>query len=319
MTQELLFWLVIFAVSMYVLIRSSDMLSDSAEKIGLAIGLPDFIVGVTIVSIGTSLPELVSSLLAVAEGSSEIVVGNVIGSNITNIFLVLGIGAIIAKKLEVKYELIHVDLPIFIGSTFLLALMLLDGIFTLYEGIICLVGLGIYLLYTVHAKKKTKKIIRKEIKREHGVKNLDFINIIVLIVSTFLLYLSARYTLHAMISISEILNIAKEFMAISIFALGTSLPEIMVTITAAKKGLSEMVVGNILGSSIFNSFGVMGISALYGTIVVPSTILTFILPILIVAALLYFFITQDKQITQWEGMLLILFYIFFLSEVVHFI
>ena len=122
-----------------------------------------------------------------------------------------------------------------------------------------------------------------------------------------------------MVKISEIVNVGKEIIAASAIALGTSFPELMVSITAARKGMPEMAVGNVLGSNIFNSFVVMGIPALIGGLVVPEGILTFSLPLLLISAMLvatilYFFITQDKEITKWEGWLLVIFYVFFLGK-----
>jgi cation:H+ antiporter len=122
-------WTAIFLISLLVLLKAAQLFTKSAEKLGLYFGIPPFIVGVTIVSIGTSLPELVSSVIAVTKDSPEIVIGNVVGSNITNVFLVLGVVAIVGKKIDITYELIHVDLPLLAGSSFLLAAMVWDGVF----------------------------------------------------------------------------------------------------------------------------------------------------------------------------------------------
>ncbi|MEA3248095.1 MAG: calcium/sodium antiporter [Nanoarchaeota archaeon] len=308
-------WIGIFIISLIILIKASDYFTDSAEKIGLYFGLPAFIVGVTIVAIGTSLPELISSIFAVLENSSEIVVGNVIGSNITNIFLVLGIAAIIGKKIKVSYELIHVDLPLLVGSAFLLAVTIWDGIFTLPEALLCIGGMVLYLAYTLNTEREHEDIgIKKEMKKNLKKKKLDWKILIVLVVSAFFIYLGAKYTIESVIKLSEILSIGKEIIAISVVALGTSLPELMVTVSAARKGRSEMAVGNILGSNIFNIFAVMGIPALIGTLIIPQSILTLGLPMMLIATLLYFFITQDKEITKWEGWLLIIFYVFFIGK-----
>lgn len=311
---HLLVWIIIFLASLLVLIKASDYFTDSAEKIGLYFGLPAFIVGVTIVAIGTSLPELISSIFAVLKNSSEIVVGNVIGSNITNIFLILGIAAIMGRKIKITHELIHVDLPLLVGSAFLLAVTIWDGVFTLPEAILCIGGVVLYLLYTLNGTMKNKDT-KKEMKAKLKKEKLDWKILIILIVSAFFIYMGARYTIESVIKLSEILSIGKEIIAISVVALGTSLPELMVTISAARKGRSEMAVGNILGSNIFNSLAVMGIPALIGTLIIPQSILTFGLPMMLIATLLYFFITQDKEITKWEGWLLIIFYVFFIGKI----
>ena len=154
--MDIFIWIGIFIISLFVLIKSSEFFTEYAEKVGIYFGMPTFIFGVTIVSIGTSLPELISSIFAVIKGSSEIVVGNVIGSNIANIFLVLGIAAIICKKLKISYELSHVDFPLLIGSTFLLSVTILDGIFTISDGILCLFAFLVYLLYTFNTQKTNK-------------------------------------------------------------------------------------------------------------------------------------------------------------------
>ena len=305
----LLIWIIVFVASLFCLIKSSDYFTDSAEKIGLYLGLPAFIVGVTIVAIGTSLPELASSIFAVLSNSSEIVVGNVVGSNITNIFLVLGITGIIGKKLKVTYELIHVDLPLLVGSAFLLAITVWDGIFTWPEALVCIGGFILYSVYIIKTQKK------QETSKPKKPRKLDWKTICILIISAFFIYLGAKYTVESVIQLSEILNIGKEIIAISAIALGTSLPELMVTVSTARKGKPEMAVGNILGSNIFNALAVMGIPALIGTLIIPSSILTFGLPMMLIATLLYFFITHDKEITKWEGWLLIIFYVLFIGKI----
>ncbi len=232
----LLIWTAIFVASLLVLVRASDYFIDSAEEVGLYLGFPAFIVGVTIVAIGTSLPELVSSIFAVLKNSSEIVVGNVVGSNITNILLVLGIAAVISKKIKVTYEITHVDLPLLECSAFLLAIMIWDGVFTLSEASLCIFGIILYLLYTVNVQKKHKDIeIEKELKGEVKKGKLSWKTLIILVVSAFFIYLGAEYTVESVVKLSRILNIGKEIIAISAVALGTSLPELMVTVSAARK------------------------------------------------------------------------------------
>ena len=312
---DLLLWIGLFIVSLVVLIKASGYFTDSAEKIGIFFGIPAFIVGVTIVSIGTSLPELVSSIFAVLRNSPEIVAGNVVGSNIANILLVLGIAAIVGKKLKITYELRHVDMPFLVGSAFLLMVTIWDGLFTLPEALLCIATLIVYLLYTINTEKKHKDVeIKKEMKGELKKKKLEWKIYIILLLSGFFIYIGAKYTVESVIKLSGMLNIGTEIIAVSAVALGTSLPELMVTIVAARKGKPEIAVGNILGSNIFNTFAVMGIPALIGTLVIPSTILTFGLPIMLIATLLFFFVTLEKEITNWEGWMLLIFYVFFIGK-----
>lgn len=316
-----LIWIVIFIVSIIVLVKASDFFTDAAEHVGLYFGMSKFIIGVTIVAIGTSLPELMTSIIAVISGNSEIVVGNVVGSNITNIFLVLAVVAIIAKKISVKYDIISIDMPFLMGSALLLVLTLMDGQFTLPEAILFILATALYLFYGTYseeAKKNKKKKIKKQksvdsSKKEVKKEKLGWAPILTLIFSVIFIYIGAKFTVDSVVELSKLFQIGTEIIAVTVVALGTSLPELAVSISAARKGRTEMAIGNVLGSNIFNSFGVMGIAALFGTIVVPKEMLTLGLPVMVIATLMYFFITLDRKTTKWEGWLLILFYLFFLG------
>ncbi|MGB3479009.1 MAG: calcium/sodium antiporter [bacterium] len=308
------FWIVIFIISLYVLIRASAYFTNAAAKIGLAFGIPDFVVGLTIVAIGTSLPELISSIFAVLHNSSEIVIGNVVGSNITNIFLIVGVTAIAAKKLKITYELVHIDLPLLMGTALFLTITVWDGRFSLFEALLCLIGLVVYFLHAVTSGEngdwaKNRGMTRKPVKKiKVGVKTF-----IVLIISSFFIYLGGRYTVEAVIELSQIINIGKEIIAASVVAFGTSLPELAVSITAARQGKPEIAIGNVLGSNVFNALAVMGIPTLIGSLIIPQHIITFALPMMVIASLLFFFMTQDKEISQWEGWLLLIFYVFYIG------
>lgn len=318
--SSLFVWALIFVGSLFILVRASGYFTESAEKVGVVFGIPPFIVGVTIVALGTSLPELVSSIVAVLAGSSEIVVGNVIGSNATNILLVLGISAVVGKKLETTYEMIHVDLPLFVASAFLLAVTVWDGVFTLPEALLCMTTFVVYLLYASQVERGLESPEEAEGNEQSGEetgegRKLERRTLVVLVVSALFIYIGARYTVESIIKLSEAFSIGTEIIAASAVALGTSLPELMVSVTAARSGNQEIAIGNILGSNIFNASAVMGIPALFGTLVIPESILlTYSLPIMLLATLLYVLITQDKQITKWEGWLLIAFYVLFIGK-----
>jgi cation:H+ antiporter len=305
-------WTIVFVISLYVLIRASDYFTGAAAKIGLSFGIPDFIIGVTIVAIGTSLPEIVSSVIAVLRDSSEMVVGNVIGSNIANIFLVLGVAAVIGKKLKITYDLVHIDLPLLMGSAFLLAITIIDGKFTLLEALLCMCGLIVYLLHAVSVEKR-RTGVKKQRSPKPG-KELRGKTFVVLVLSSFFIFIGAKYTVETVIQLSILLHVGTEVIAASAVALGTSLPELMVTISAARKGMPEIAIGNVLGSNIFNALAVMGIPGLLGILIIPQNILLFGLPMMIIATFLFFFMGQDKEITQWEGWLLIIFYVFFILK-----
>lgn len=311
----LLLWGVVFVVSLFVLIKAADYFTDAAEKVGLSLGLPLFIIGVTIVAVGTSLPELVAGVVAVLEGASEIVAGNAVGSNITNILLVLGVAIVIGGKMRFDFRVPRIDLFFLLGATFLLMATVWDGVFTLLEAGLCLTGIVAYLGRVILQA-------RRDLSATGGVAlatpmGFDWKSFGLLVVSALFIYLGAKYTVEAIIELAGALDIGKEIIALSAVALGTSLPELAVAVAALRKNMPEIVVGNVLGSNIFNALAVMGVPALIAPLVVPSTVLAFGLPLMLASTLLFlFFIVRRKKVARWQGALMLVGYIAFISGVV---
>lgn len=311
----------IFVVSLAVLVKSADLFTESAERLGISIGLPPFIVGVTIVSLGTSIPELASSIFGVLQGASEVVVSNVVGSNIANICLVLGTASAISiRSMRIAYDLVSVDLPLFVGSTFLLALMISDEKFSSGEAVLLVIGYLVYLFYILKgSESESPSDERDSYTNSHipSQENLaaDVLKQVLLItLSAIFIFLGARYTIDSLVKISDVLGVGKEIISVSAVAIGTSLPELLVTANAALKGKAEIAVGNVLGSNIFNVFIVMGISGLLGSLEIPEAIISTGVPTLLASTLLMFFATQDRKLTVWEGWLFFILYFWFIAN-----
>jgi cation:H+ antiporter len=280
------------------------------------------------VAVGTSLPELISSLVAVSDGASEVVVGNVMGSNIANVFLILGMAGIVNflsasnpkrsnndKELIVKYDLVSVDLPLFVGSAFLFSLAIWDQNFSLVEGILFIFGYLIYFFYTLdNSSNQNDGDLPQNPDQSASSQGFLLKQILFLILSGVGIFLGAKYTISSLVDLSETLNVAKEIIAVTAVAVGTSLPELLVTISASLKGNAEIAVGNVLGSNIFNIFIVMGVPRLLGNLVIPETVIYGGVPTLIAATILMFFVIQDHKLTTWEGWLFFLFYIWFIAK-----
>jgi cation:H+ antiporter len=318
--------LLIFVLSLTVLVKASDFFTDAAEKLGIAMGLPPFIVGVTIVSMGTSLPELLSSLVGIFQGAPEVVVSNVMGSNIANICLVIGVAAIMStKSLRVMYNLVSVDLPLFTGSAFLFTLMAWDQVFSRGEALLLVIGYIMYLFYILKSSEdevQTPAIANGAEATELEEGDLPakptssagaLREILILVLSGIFIFLGAKYTIDSLIQLSDLLNIGREVIAVSAVALGTSLPELIVTINAALKGKAEIAIGNVVGSNIFNIFVVMGIPGLITPLPVPESVLSQGIPTLISVSLMMFFVAQDNKVTIWEGWLFLMFYFWFIG------
>jgi cation:H+ antiporter len=311
----LLIWLLALSGGLLILTLSSDWFVSSAEKIGIYFHLPAFIIGVVIIGFGTSLPELASSIVSVLHDQSEIVIANAIGSNITNIFLVLGVSALFAGSYSINHDIFQTDMPFLAGSAILISLMTYDLSFSLVEALICLVALGLYLYRSITQGQISEQILeqKSEIESE-DLKKPSLSNWLILIISPALITVGASVTVKSVVSISEILMIGTEIIAVTAVALGTSLPEVMVSIQAARKGKGDMAVGNVIGSNIFNTLAVMGVSALFGPLKIPESYRIQTLPIFIGATIMAYFIVQDKKVFRFEGVLLLLFYVYFLGS-----
>ncbi|MCP9236289.1 calcium/sodium antiporter [Lewinella sp. JB7] len=305
--MELYLQIGIFVVAIAALLWSSDRFVESAERIGLSLGISPFIIGVTIVAFGTSLPELATSIVSVLEGTSQIVVGNVVGSNITNIALVLGLTAVVVKNIDLDYNLWHIDIPFLWGSAFLLYFAVMDGTLSFFECFLFLGGIIIFLAYSFKDQDRPDKEDRP------GAGARDYL---LLLLGGAGVSISASYVIDAITGISQILNIAPSVIALSAVAVGTSLPEVAVSLAAARKGKASIAVGNAIGSNIFNTFIVMAIPRFFGPLVIPAEIISVYLPLMIVMTILLGVMSNNRKITRWEGYVLLLFYAWYFSAIV---
>ncbi len=305
-------WIGIFALSLFVLLWSADKFIEAAERIGLALGIPSFVIGLTIVALGTSIPELASSIFAVLEGSSEIVAGNVVGSNITNVLLVLGVVLFVAPKGKFHADVGIGDVIFLVLSTLLFTFGALDGVFSFYESLACIFGLVAYMSYHVIAFLRSKAGNKEERGEEYEKVNpLDFLW---LLGTAVLIYFSAKYNIEAIQAIAAAINIGVEYIALTAVALGTSLPELFVSIAAVRKGNIAMAVGNVLGSNVFNILAVMGIPGMIGRLQIPNVILDVSLPLFLIATLLLLSIVYQKMATKWRAIILLLLYCYFFLQ-----
>jgi len=300
-------WILIFIGSLFAILYSADKLLDSAERIGEYFKLPHFVIGIIIVGIGTSLPELASNAVAVWQGATEIVAANVIGSNIANIFLVIGFAAVIGRGLAVEKNLIDLDLPLLAITTVLFVGTVLDGVVTRGESILLVVSYIIYLLYTLKNKEDGENGIE--------VKDLTLNDFAWLAVGIVGLGLGARYLIESVINISEITGFAVSAISLFAIALGTSLPELIVSIKAARNKKPEIALGNIFGSNVFNILMVMGLPGLFTALKVDDITLSLGLPIVIAATILFVISGISRKIHVWDGALYLVLYAFFIGKV----
>ena len=330
------FWILIFLLSVALLVKSADWFVESAEKIGLVFKISPFIIGVTIVAAGTSFPELASGIAAVLRGSPEIVVANAIGSNIANILLIIGLSAVVSRRLIVKRSLIDLDAPLLATSTALFAFIILDKKIVIFEGILLLLAFIVYLLYTIFQrseedgegsevvevlslkteKKEKAKIIKKKPKKTSL--KIDAKTIFFLVLGIAGLIIGANYAIESMVKISTDFGVPTSLVAIIALAIGTSLPELVVSVRAASKKKYEIALGNVFGSNVFNLLLVVGIPGLIKPLVVDDLSFSIGFPFLVVATFLFILSGISRKIHIWEGAMYLLIYVLFTIKLIEF-
>ena len=301
--------ILIFISALTILLLAARVFTNAAEQLGAWFGMPSFVIGVFIVGIGTSLPELISSILSVQKGLSEIVPGNIIGASISNILLITGIVAWLNRKdIVLTRNYIFIDLHFLIGSLIFFTAIAYDGKILWQEASIGIVAFLVYSRYLIHESGHPKD--SEEVSRlPFPIKSM-----VLLVIAGLGIYLGADYTVSSISEIANGLSIPPSIIALTVLSLGTTLPELAVNISAIKQGKAEMAIGNVLGSCIFNMMVVPGAAAAFGTISVPATLIGFSLPYLAGSGLFFYLLTQDKTLSRWEGILCVLLFMLFILK-----
>lgn len=286
------------------LIRGSASLS-------LRIGISPLVVGLTVVAFGTSSPELLVSLKAALMGNSTIALGNVIGSNIANIALILGLASII-RPLQVHANVIRREIPIMIGITILLIIFLLDNTLSFFEGLVFLILLFAYTVINIIISLKENKEIENEF--EEGLKSkLNIpLSILFIVAGLTLLFVGADLFLKGAVALAKIFNVSDAVIGLTVVAVGTSLPELFTSIVATIKKESDIAVGNAVGSNIFNILSILGISALI--VPINSNEMNYLdFGVMMAAALILLPLSYTGfRINRLEGVLLLIGYVSYL-------
>jgi cation:H+ antiporter len=304
----LFLWAIVFIASVGLLVKSADLFTDAAERLGKFFGMSSFITGVLIISFGTSLPELATSISSVLQGATEIVAANIFGSTIANSLLALGIAAIICKGIvRPKWNIFYGDFPILVAGVMLCIFSVQDGIINRYESILFLAGLAVYFFYLKEIHQRDKKIKKKK-------KKLDYRNLILLVFSLVGILVAAKYCVASVISIALFTGLGTSVLAAVLIALGTSLPEISVAISAAKRKNWDLLIGDVIGSNIFNIFAILGISGIIAPLIIAPEIMLIVVPFLVATLVLTWVVLADKKITTSEGILMVILYVFFIGK-----
>ncbi|MCF6225498.1 MAG: calcium/sodium antiporter [Xanthomonadales bacterium] len=303
-----------------LLIWAADRLVAGAAAAASNLGISPLVIGLTVVGIGTSAPEMVVSAIAALQGNPGLAVGNAIGSNITNIGLVLGVTAII-YPLTVESGLLRKEFPILLFIMIIATLLMWDGMLTQVDGYILLVGLVVLLTYMVIVgmeRGESDPLIQEfeaEIPRDMPMKTA----IIWLVVGLILLPLSSAFLVEGAVTIATIYGISSTIIGLTIVAFGTSLPELAASISSALKHEDDIAIGNVIGSNMFNLLGVLGIGAAITPIPLESFILSRDVVVMFAFTFLLFAVAWRLKgvgrITRLEGVALLMLYLIYTAVV----
>ena len=311
--MEIVPQILLLIVGFVLLIKGADFFVDGASSVALNFKVPKILIGLTIIAFGTSAPELAVSIQAISSGSTDMVLGNVIGSNILNVLLILGVAAII-RPLRIKNNTIRKEIPITVLISTLLVVLFLDiqlksgtiNQITRSDGIAILLFFAIFLYYLINtAIAERKKTKGKEVAEKPRWKL--FPSLIIVALGLAGIIFGSDFVVNSASDIATKLGMSERLISLTVIAFGTSLPELVTTIVSAKKGETDLLLGNILGSNIFNICVVLGIPvALFGA-VTPSSFQILDLIVLIFSTILLFIFSATKhKITRAEGITMVL-------------
>lgn len=284
-----------------------EWLVKGSARIAQSFGISKLVVGLTIVAMGTSTPELVVSVNAALVGSSDISVGNIVGSNIANIGLILGLSGLVFP-LTVHYSLLKREMPIMVAASIAAYLVFLDGTVGRFEGLLLVIGMGIFLLFMLDAAKKTKSA---DDETESDTEPNRVRDILLIVVGIGVLLVGANLTVDNAVAIALELGISELLIGITVVAVGTSLPELVTSVTAAFRRESDIAVGNIVGSNIFNILFIQGITAAIQPVSVATNIIRIDSLVMIAFAVLLLPMGWNRKLGRIEAILLLVAYIIY--------
>lgn len=294
--------LLLLVVGFVLLMKGADWFVEGASKIADKFGIPQLVIGLTIVAMGTSLPEAAVSISAAVKGSAGITIGNVVGSNILNVLIILGLTAVICaipvKKSTVKYEI-----PFTIGITVVLAVLgLADNKISRWEGVILWALMIVYLLYLLKMAKSGEGM---DDVPEAGKKDTLLKMILMVVVGIVMIVGGSDVTVDAATALATVFHMDERLIGLTIIALGTSLPELVTSVTAAVKGKTDIAIGNIVGSNIFNILFVVGTTALITPVEYSANFMVDSIVVIAAVALLLVCVLPKRKLTRIGGALML--------------
>ncbi len=300
--MEILLQLLLLVVGFVLLIKGADWFVDGSSGIAAKFGIPQLVIGLTIVAMGTSAPEAAVSISAALKGNADITIGNIVGSNILNILIILGLSSVIVP-IAVAPSTIKIETPFMIAITVIMLLLGLDAEISLIDGIILVVLFIAYLVYLFMMAKKDKQSDEEKPKDISIAKAIIFA-----IIGLVMIVLGSNVTVDAATAIAQAVGLSERFIGLTIVALGTSLPELFTSVAAARKGNADIAIGNIVGSNIFNILFVVGLSALIVPVPFAANFIFDSIVAIAAGVLLLLCCIKTKALKRWAGIIMLLSY-----------
>lgn len=304
-----------FLLGLACLLGGAHLLVQSSSKLAFRFGIPAIIIGVTVVAFATSAPEVAVSLNAVLDGRAGIAIGNVVGSNITNILLILGVSALITP-IVIQRRIIRIDVPIMIGASVLTYLLCLDGRLQIFDGVILLAAFSGFIGFQLWQFKQGQSKVDPEDPILDGSQSISTPKqSVLLVIGLGLLVLGSHWLVESSITVARLWGLSELVIGLTIIAIGTSLPEVATSMVAAWRNEADLSVGNVLGSNVFNMLLVLGICAVFSSngLVVSNAAVALDFPFMIgvsIACLPIFF--AGHIITRWNGAVFLIYYVAYL-------
>ena len=303
--------LVLFVVGLGALYLGADLLIRGASRLARDLGVNALVIGLTVVAMGTSAPELLVGVVASARHSGDIAIGNVIGSNVANIALVLGVGALI-RPIRVQMRLLVREVPLMILASVIFYLLALNGGLSRVEGVILLVGFIAYTIYLLQSARFEPPAIEVEYQRFLTPGGTLVGHVVLTIVGLSVLLAGAHMVVNGAATAARFLGISELAIGLTIVALGTSLPELATAIAASVQDEGDILVGNVVGSNVFNVLAVLGCASLTRPLSVSDSVIFVEAPVMLVVSILLLpFVWTTLRLTRPEGGILVAAYVAF--------
>lgn len=308
---------ILFVVGFYILIKGADLLVDGSSSIARKLNISNIVIGLTIVAFGTSAPEFIVNIFASAKGNTEIAIGNILGSNIANILLILGIASII-YPISAKKNTVLKEIPFSLLAALLVAItandVLIDGnpasVITRIDGLVFLSFFIIFLYYSFSITKSDTDINETPVKELSYIKAVGYI-----LLGLTGLVLGGNWIVEGAVKIAESFNVSQSLIGLTVVAVGTSLPELATSAVAAYKKQSDIAIGNVVGSNIFNVFWILGASAVIRPLPFNTNSNIDIFVNILASVILFFamYVGKKHVLERWQGVLLVLFYVGYIA------